>query len=472
MQRNSEHRTSSRIFRMHWTRPWRMLVPNVPKPGTPVSSSLVLIYGFAALIILGGILLWLPISSKTGQFTPPLTSFFTSTSAVCVTGLVMVDTADYWSSFGQAIIMVLIHLGGFGFMTSATLFLLAFGRRIGLREKVLISESMGIARLGGVVKIIGLMAVYTIVLEIIGIVCLYQVFSKVYSPGMSIWLSSFQAVSAFNNAGFDLMGNFQSLVNYQDNPMMILTTAALIFLGGISFLVVADVIKTRGIRRLSLDSKIVLTTTAYLLAIGMAIVLVTEFNNNGTLGELSLPEKLMNAFFLSVTARTAGFSTIPLNQLANYALFFLMFLMFIGGASGSTAGGIKVNTFGMLTATIWGTLRGKENPGGFGREFASEQIFRALTILLISFGFIAVVVLFLTVTESFRFIDLLFETVSAFGTVGLSTGITPDLSISGQIIIMITMFIGRLGPLTLMLALVQRDKVSKYRYPQEVMRIG
>jgi trk system potassium uptake protein TrkH len=449
-----------------------MLLPNVPQPATPISSSMAMIYGFAALIVLGGILLWLPISSKTGQFTPPLTSFFTSTSAVCVTGLVVVDTADYWSTFGQAVIMALIHLGGFGFMTSATLFLLAFGRRIGLREKVIISESMGIARLGGVVKIIGLMAIFTILVEIIGAFCLYQTFSQVYSPGMSMWLSSFQAVSAFNNAGFDLIGNYQSLIGYQTDSVMLLTTAILIFLGGISFMVVADLIKVRNLKRLSLDSKVVLTTTAFLLGIGMVIVLITEFNNDATLGALTIPQKLVNAFFLSVTARTAGFSTIPLNQMANYALFFLMFLMSIGGASGSTAGGIKVNTFGMLTATIWGTLRGKEFPGSFGREFAIEQILRALTVVLISFGFIAIVVLLLTVTEDFRFIDVAFETVSAFGTVGLSTGITPDLSILGRIIIILTMFIGRLGPLTLMLALVQRDKISKYRYPQEMMRIG
>jgi trk system potassium uptake protein TrkH len=437
-----------------------------------MSSSLVLIYGFAVVIALGTVLLMLPISSKTGQFTSPLNAFFTATSAVCVTGLVVVDTAGHWSFLGQVVILALIQIGGFGFMTSATLFLLAFGRRIGLREKILISESMGIARLGGLVKIVGLMAMFTILLEAIGAVGFYQHFAKGNPLETSVWLSTFQAISSFNNAGFDLYGNFQSLSSYQNNPLVLLVTAALVILGGISFLVVANLIKTRSLSRLSLDSKLVLSTTALLLAVGMVVILLTEFNNNETLGNLSLPLKILNAFFLSVTTRTAGFSTINVNHLANYALFFMMFLMFIGGASGSTAGGIKVNNFSMLTATIWSTMRGREHPGAFGREFNVQQIHRALTVVLLSLGFVSVMVLLLTVTEKFRFIDLLYETVSAFGTVGLSTGITPSLSIAGRLIIVLTMFVGRLGPLTLMLALMQRQQISKYRYPQEIVRIG
>lgn len=467
-----ERRLGDRIFRIPLTRPWRVLLPVATEPKDPMSSSLVLIYGFAVVIALGTVLLMLPISSKTGQFTSPLNAFFTATSAVCVTGLVVVDTAGHWSFLGQVVILALIQIGGFGFMTSATLFLLAFGRRIGLREKILISESMGIARLGGLVKIVGLMAMFTILLEAIGAVGFYQHFAKGNPLETSVWLSTFQAISSFNNAGFDLYGNFQSLSSYQNNPLVLLVTAALVILGGISFLVVANLIKTRSLSRLSLDSKLVLSTTALLLAVGMVVILLTEFNNNETLGNLSLPLKILNAFFLSVTTRTAGFSTINVNHLANYALFFMMFLMFIGGASGSTAGGIKVNNFSMLTATIWSTMRGREHPGAFGREFNVQQIHRALTVVLLSLGFVSVMVLLLTVTEKFRFIDLLYETVSAFGTVGLSTGITPSLSIAGRLIIVLTMFVGRLGPLTLMLALMQRQQISKYRYPQEIVRIG
>jgi trk system potassium uptake protein TrkH len=373
---------------------------------------------------------------------------------------------------GQVVILALIQIGGFGFMTSATFFLLAFGRRIGLKEKLLISESMGITRLGGLVKIVGLMAMFTILLEAVGAAGFYQHFSKGNPIETSVWLSAFQSISSFNNAGFDLSGSFQSLSNYQKDPLMLLVTAALIILGGISFLVVADLIKTRNLSRLSLDSKLVLSTTGLLLALGMVVVLLTEFNNDKTLGNLSPPLIILNAFFHSVTARTAGFSTINMGHMANYALFFIMFLMFIGGASGSTAGGIKVNTLSMLAVTIWGTLRGREYPGAFGREFSIQQIHRALAVAFISVGFVSVVVFLLTVTEGFRFIDLLFETVSAFGTVGLSTGITPSLSIAGRLMIIVTMFVGRLGPLTLMMALVQRQQVTKYRYPKEMVRIG
>jgi len=278
-----------RIFRIPLTRPWRLLLPIIPKPKNPLSASLVLIYGFAAVIALGTIFLMLPISSKTGQFTPPVDALFTAASAVCVTGLVVVDTASYWSFFGQVVILALIQIGGFGFMTSATFFLLAFGRRIGLKEKILISESMGITRLGGLVKIVGLMAMFTILLEAVGAGGFYQHFFKGNPIETSVWLSAFQSISSFNNAGFDLSGSFQSLSNYQKDPLMLLVTAALIILGGISFLVVADLIKTRNLSRLSLDSKLVLSTTGLLLALGMVVILLTEFNNNETLGNSHRP---------------------------------------------------------------------------------------------------------------------------------------------------------------------------------------
>jgi trk system potassium uptake protein TrkH len=253
---------------------------------------------------------------------------------------------------------------------------------------------------------------------------------------------------------------------------MLLTTAVLIILGGISYLVVIDVLKLRKEKRLTLDSKLVLYATTSLLVLGTVVILLTEFKDTDTLGAMSLPAKLLNAFFQSVTARTAGFSTINMAHIADYAVFFTMLLMFIGGASGSTAGGIKVNNFGMLTATIWSTIRGRERAGAFGREFTTQQIYRALAVMILSLGLVSVVVFLLTVTEDFRFIDLLFETISAFGTVGLSTGVTPGLSTAGRIIITITMFVGRLGPLTLMLALIQRQRAANFRYPEETVRIG
>jgi len=471
MHIHSRHRTEmgSKIAR---ARPWRVLLPVIPSSRTGPSSSLTLMYGFAGVVALGTILLMLPIASKTGQSTSVINALFTATSGVCVTGLVVVDTGDYWSLFGQGVILALIQVGGFGFMTSATLFLLAFGRRIGLRERLLIGESMGLARLGGLVNIVKRMAIFTILVETIGTAVFFIRFSSGNSLGTSIWKSIFHSISAFNNAGFDVFGNFRSLSNYHSDPLLTMVTAALIILGGISFLVVADLAKTRSLNRLSLDSKLVLATTMSLLALGTIVILLTEFNNPVTFGAFSIPEKLLNAFFQSVTARTAGFSTISITNMATYSLFFLLFLMFVGGASGSTAGGIKANTFGMLTATIWSTIRGREHACAFGREFATQQVYQELALAMLSLGFLAVVVSLLTVTEEFRLTNILFEAVSAFGTVGLSTGITPGLSMAGRLIITATMFVGRLGPLTLMLALVQRQQQSKYRYPQEAIRIG
>ncbi|MDP3878850.1 MAG: TrkH family potassium uptake protein [Dehalococcoidales bacterium] len=431
-----------------------------------------LVYGFAAMIAAGTILLALPVSSKSGEWTPFVDALFTATSGVCVTGLVVVDTLDYWSYFGQAVVLVLIQLGGFGFMTSTTVALIALGRKIGLRERLLIGESIGIATLGDMIRVVKGMLIFTIIAEVIGTIIFFFRFSSEYSTGLAIWKSLFQSVSAFNNAGFDIFGGFRSISGYQGDFLVVLTTAALVFLGGISFLVVQDVIKSRGLRKLSLDSKLVLSMTAVLVTMGMAVVLFTEYGRPDTLGAMTLSEKLLNAFFQSVTSRTAGFSTIHMANMANYALFFIMLLMFVGGASGSTAGGIKVNTLGLVLATIWSSIKGREHPGAFGKEFMNQQIFRALAIIMISIGVVSIVVFLLTVTEKFAFLNILFEVVSAFGTVGLSTGITPDLSTAGRLLITATMFAGRLGPVTLALALVKRQQPTKYRYSKEVVRIG
>jgi trk system potassium uptake protein len=455
-------------------RPWHILLdPVIPNTRTPISSSIMVLMGFAGMIVIGALLLMLPVASRSGQLTSPIDAFFTATSATCVTGLVVLDTADYWSLFGQIVIIVLIQLGGFGFMTSATFFLLAFGRRIGLREKVLISESIGITRLGGLVKLIWLMAGFTLLTEAVGAVCFYFMYSKVNQGDVSIWHSIFQSISAFNNAGFDLSGNFQSLSAYRTDPPILLLTAFLIILGGIGFLVIVDIFRARGkSSRLSIDTKLVLVASGGLLLLGTAMILITEFRNPATLGNLTFPYQVLNAFFQSVTARTAGFNSIDIASLANYTIFFLVILMFIGGASGSTAGGIKVNTFGMLSATVFSTIKGKEHAGIFGREFSQSQINRALTVVLLALGFICLSLLLLTLFENAKFLDLLFETVSAFGTVGLTRGITPNLTIAGRLIIIITMFVGRLGTFTIALALVQRQQLSKFRYKQETIRIG
>lgn len=462
----------------HWSyriprkKPQLVLIPPVIQRRIPKASLWTLVYGFAIMIALGTILLMLPFAAKSGQMTSPINALFTSTSSVCVTGLVVVDTLDYWSFWGQLVILVLIQIGGFGYMTITTLLLIALGRKIGLRERLLIGESVGITRIGGVVKLISSMVIFTILAEIIGSVIFYVRFSTEYDFTQAIWKSIFQSISAFNNAGFDIFGGFRSVTGYQSDYVVLLTTAVLVILGGISFLVLEDVFRFRKPKTLSLDTKMVLSITVLLLALGAITVFVTEFNNPETLGTMTVANKALNAFFQSVTSRTSGFNAINIGGMTDYALFIIMLLMFIGGASGSTAGGIKVNTFGLIIATILSSVRGREYPSAFNREFNNQQIFRALAVLVISLGVVALAVFILAITEKFSFLAILFETVSAFGTVGLSTGITPELSIPGRLVIIILMFIGRLGPLTLTLAMVRAQKVSPFRHPKEIIRIG
>lgn len=453
-------------------KPWRVTITGKTGKKPADASAWTLIYGFAIMIGIGAVLLMLPWSSRSGEQTSVVNALFTATSSVCVTGLVVVDTLDYWSFFGQLVILLLIQLGGFGFMTSTSVFLIALGRHIGLRERILIGESIGLSGIGGVVRLARNIALFTLLAEAIGAVVFYVRFSAEYPWPIAAWKAVFQAVSSFNNAGFDLFGGFHSLVSYQNDSLVILTTAVLIILGGISFLVVEDVLRHRNFGKLSIDTKLVLVLTVSLLALGMVVVLVAESGNLRTLGGMNTPDKILNAFFQSVTSRTAGFSAISTGNLTEYALFFTMFLMFVGAASGSTAGGVKVNTFGVIIAAIWSTVRGRENPGVFGREFTTQQIFRALAVLVLYLGIVLVVVSALTVTEKFPFLNLLFETVSAVGTVGLSTGITPDLSIVGRLVITAVMFTGRLGPLTLTMALARAQHRSMLRYPKETVRIG
>lgn len=453
--------------------PWRIPLAMVRAPRFRSLPITIVVYAFAIIIGVGAVLLMLPMSSESGQSTPFVDAFFTATSAVCVTGLVVVDTGPHFSLFGEGVIMALMQIGGFGIMTGGTFLLVSLGRRVGLREKLIVGESMGLDKLGGLVPLVMGIMVFTIVAEGLGMVMFYIRFSTDYPPAEAAWTSAFHAVSCFNNAGFDLFGgNYQSLADYQSDPLVVLGTAALVILGGISFIVVLDVVRVRSLRRLGLDSKLVLFTSGMLLAVGMMVILAMEYNNADTLGLMTWPQKVLVAFFHSVTPRTAGFAVVNVGSMAVYTLFFMIMLMYIGGASGSTAGGIKVNTFGMLAATVWSTIRGREHAGAFGREFKAQQIHRALTIVMLSIGLVGVVALVLVITEEAPFIDVLFETISAFGTVGLSTGITEGLTTAGKTIIVLTMFVGRLGPLTLALSLVQRQQRTIYRYPQEDVRIG
>ncbi|MFH1640222.1 MAG: TrkH family potassium uptake protein [Chloroflexota bacterium] len=464
-------KTRSRILDVVQSKPWRIPMVTAAKPRGGFSTR-ALVYGFAGIIALGTLLLMLPVSSRTQEFTSPVNALFTATSATCVTGLVVLDTGTYWSFFGQVVILILIQTGGFGFMTGATAILSVLGRRIRLRDRLLVSESLSLEGPGGMVRIVRRMALFTALAEGIGAVIFFLCFVGENPPLTALWRAIFHTISAFNNAGFSIFGNFQSLLTFQRDAVVLLVTAFLIILGGISFAVVMDIYTVRRWDRLSLNSKIVLSTTAVLLGGGMLVILLAEYRNPATMGALSFPWKLLNAFFHAVTPRTAGFNSLDLTVMLDHTLFFTMLLMFIGGATGSTAGGIKVNTIGVLSATILSSLKGRENAGAFGREFRTQLIYRALALAIISLGLVAVWVFLLSMTESFTFLSLIFETVSAFATVGLSSGITLGLSLAGRLLMIILMFVGRLGPLTLVLSLRQRQQPSLYRYPGGTISIG
>ncbi|MDO8568973.1 MAG: potassium transporter TrkG [Dehalococcoidales bacterium] len=471
MEEYSRPKSGGVVFRLPGIRALRIPL-RVPEPRTTLSSALFLVYGFASVIILGTGLLMLPVSSRSGQITSLVDALFTATSAVCLTGLVVVDTGTYWSTFGQGVILALFQVGGLGFITGATLIFLAMGRGLGLRGRLLIRDSMGIDRLGGVVGIGVRVTIFAVLVEAIGAAIFYLHWRAGDNPDLSLWRAAFHSISAFTNSGMDIFGNFKSLSDYQGDAVVLLTSAGLIILGGVGYLVVEDLLRSRRFARLTLESKLVLTVTISLLVLGTLFYLLAEFSNPNTLGPLPFLHKILVSFFQAVTPRTAGFTAIDIGGLNGVTLLFTMFLMAVGGAAGSLAGGMKVNTFGVLVMMAISSVKGHEHVEAFGREFTDQNVHRAVTVLVFYLGIVGLVVLALSITETFQLDRLLFETFSALGTVGLSTGITPDLSTAGRLIITLTMFIGRLGLLTFATLLVHRQQPATMGYPHETVRIG
>ncbi len=434
-----------------------------------------LIIGFAVVIAVGTVLLSLPFAAADGTWTRPLDALFTATSAVCVTGLTVLDTGLHWSPFGHVVIVLLIQVGGFGFMTGSTLLLfLLIGRRTGLRDRVLVQASTGVPELGSVTTLVKRIAAFTIIAEVSGALVLAVAFAADgLAPAQSAWWGIFHAVSAFNNAGFDLVGQFRSLTGYADDPFILAPVAALIVLGGLGYAIVGDVVDKRRWNRLALETKIVLLTTIALVLGGTLAIGLFEWSNPATLGSLPEAQRPLNALFESITLRTAGFSALDTAGLSVASLFVVMALMFIGGASGSTAGGIKVNTFSILLVAIISSARGVPSAEAFGRRIPHGLIYRALSVALLSIAIAFSVALLLELTTpGATFVQVMFESISAFGTVGASTGITRDLPDAARVVTIVAMFMGRLGPLTLVLALTARARPVRSRPAVETMRIG
>lgn len=442
-----------------------------PFQAPKVSPAKILVGGFALVILLGAILLSLPVSAREGRLSF-LDALFTATSAVCVTGLVVVDTGTYFTRFGQTVIMLLIQIGGLGIMTAATIVFILLGKKISLRERLVIQEAMNQITMQGLVRLVQSVVLMTLAIEAVGALLLSTRFIPIYGFWTGLYYSVFHAVSAFCNAGFDLMGDFRSLVPFSRDPVVVLTVAGLFITGGLGFTVVIEFYQRRRFARLTLHSKMVLGITAMLLTLATLVVFVMEYNNPLTLGQYGLFGKLINAFFMAATPRTAGFNTVPTDGLLTPTLFFVISLMFIGASPASTGGGIKTTTFGSLVVAVISTIRGSEDPLIFRKQIPTEILRRALSITMIAFMLVSVVTFVLLITEPFTFMEIFFEAMSAFGTVGLSTGITPQLSPIGRIVLIITMFAGRVGPLTLVFALAKGMQKAPVRYTSERILIG
>lgn len=439
----------------------------------------IMVVGFATVILIGGFLLNLPIATRSGESIGFLDALFTATSAVCVTGLVVVDTATYWNGFGQVVIIGLIQIGGLGFMTATTMFALLMKKRINLRERLLIQESLNQIDLSGLVRLTRYVILITFIIEGTGAILLSTVFVPQFGISRGAWYSIFHAISAFCNAGFDLMGSvsgpFSSLTLYVNNFTVTVTISLLIILGGLGFPVILDVIKNKRISRLNLHSKIVLISTVILIVVGMVFMFLVEFDNPDTLGELDFGGKLLASFFQSVTARTAGFNTIDLALMHQGSLFIMIILMFIGASPASTGGGIKTTTLATLILTVRSSILGKVDIEVLGRRISNSIVKKSLGIFFIGISVVVFGTLLISTTEpQFSLVESGFEVVSAFATVGLSIGGTPELTSLGKILIMLFMFMGRVGSLTIFMAIISRGtkKSPPIRYPEGRIIVG
>ena len=422
-----------------------------------LSSAQIVILGFLFIVLTGSILLSLPISSADGKAVPYVDALFTATTATCVTGLVTVPTVSTWSVFGQAVILVLIQVGGLGVITIAAGIMVLLGKRIGVNNRILIQDSFSLNSLSGIVKFINKVIIGALVVEAIGTLMYMTVFVPEFGL-KGIWISVFNSVSAFCNAGMDIIAE-NSLCDYALNPIVNITTSALIIAGGIGFIVWWDVAriikdkKKRHFRFLTLHSKIAISVTACLIVSGMIAFLLFEYNNPLTIQEYSFAEKIEASFFQSVTTRTAGFATIPQENLTDSSAIVSLILMFIGGSPVGTAGGIKTVTFLVLVATAISVIRNRRSANVFGRQIAEEAIRKAVGVFVMSFCVVAVSTILLSYVTNSDFMNVIYETVSATATVGLTRNLTPSLNTSGKLIITIAMFLGRVGPISLAVAL-------------------
>ena len=428
---------------------------------------------FLIAISAGTVLLVLPVSSSPGRSTSLLTAAFTSTSAVCVTGLSVVDTASHWSAFGQVVILGLVELGGLGFMTIASMIVVLMSRRLGLRRQLVTTTERGVLSLGDLRSVLRGLALVTLTVQLsVAVVLALRFWSSTdLGPGRAVWYGAFHSVMAFNNAGFSLYPD--NLVRFAGDWMILVPIMVAIIIGGLGFPVLVDLFRHR-VRwsRLSFHSKVTIATTAALLAVGFVVLTTFEWRNPGTFGPMPIPEKLLNGTFASVTPRTAGFNTVDIASMRPESQLSTIALMFVGAGSAGTSGGIKVGTFAVLAMVVWSQLRGDRDANGFKRRLPDSTVHQALTVTAVALTVVVGAAAVMLASAELPLGAALFEAVSAFGTVGLSTGITPRLPGFDQLVLMFLMLVGRVGPITLGAALVLRSRPALYRYPEEAPLIG
>jgi trk system potassium uptake protein TrkH len=450
------------------------------QPRIQLSPPQIILLSFLSAILLGTVLLSLSISHAPGETVTILDALFTATSTVCVTGLIVVDTGTAYSRFGQVVIMLLFQLGGLGILTAGALLTFATRRRVGLTQRLQLQAQLNTLHIGGIIKLIRRLFIVVLVSELLGTLLLYLRFARTEGTGEGLFYALFHSISAFNNAGFSLYSD--SLERYVSDPLVNLTTISLIVVGGLGFIVILETLGQlyyrsqgrSGTRRpLSLQSKLVLCATLVLTLFTSLMVLILEWNNPDTLAPLSLSGKLLASLFQGVTPRTAGFNTLNYAEMTPATLIITTLMMFIGANPGSTGGGIKTVTFVLLFGNAWAVMRGRSELSLFGRRIGTATLSRASVIALSALLVIFISVTLLAISDAdLGIVPLLFEVVSAFATVGLSLGITDELSTFGRWVIIVLMYLGRVGFLTFALALTETQTRSQVRYPTEEVVVG
>jgi len=449
---------------------------NMKKTKVRLSATQIIAIVFAAIILVGALLLSLPAASRSGSSCGFFPALFTATSATCVTGLVLYDTFTQWSAFGQVVIITLIEIGGLGFMSAASIFVFLLRKKVGLRQRMVMAQALNLNDMDGVVKIQKLVITGSLSIQGVGALILFLRFLPEHGFGRALAWGVFHSISAFCNAGFDLFGYLQpgqSVIVFNDDPIVLLTLMSLVTIGGLGFLVWEEMARVRNFKKFSVYTKLVLLMTAGILLVGTAVILLLEWDNPATIGNMPLWQKVLNAFFQTGTLRTAGFASLDQALLRDATKAFSILIMFIGGSSGSTAGGLKTVTVVVLLLFVWAKARGKQSVHVFKRNIPGEKAVDAMTITFITVALSVFGAIFISSVAPVSFLDAWYEAVSAICTVGLSAGGTASLGVAAQAVIIAFMYFGRVGILTLSLGFLMGDKAKdRFQYADTNLLIG